>query len=136
MIIPSDLKPFANQGLPTVIKFINQINEYREVMGKPAINLIGVLPSKISGNNKFLQYTFPKQREVITERYNLPLMDSVIYDRTALSACMNQVLNVAELEYPDPKSIFKFAESNTSAQTSAQEFDILAAEVLKSVGAN
>ena len=136
LIIPSDLKPFANQGLPTVKKFINQINEYREVMGKPQINLIGVLPSKISTNYRYLQSTFPKQREVITERYNLPLMDSVIYDRTALSACMNQVLNVAELEYPDPKSIFKFAESNTSAQTSAQEFDILAAEVLKSVGAN
>ena len=102
LIIPSDLKPFANQGLPTVIKFINQINEYREVMGKPAINLIGVLPSKISGNNKFLQYTFPKQRDVITQRYNLPLMESEIYDRTAISACMNQILNVAELEYPDP----------------------------------
>lgn len=136
LIIPSDLKPFANQGLPTVQKFINQINEYREVMGKPAINLIGVLASKISTNYKYLQSTFPKQREVITQRYNLPLMDAVIYDRTALSACMNQVLNVAELEYPDPKSIFKFAEFSTSAQTSAQEFDILAAEVLKSVGAN
>ncbi|BAY81941.1 hypothetical protein NIES267_14190 [Calothrix parasitica NIES-267] len=136
LIIPSDLKPFANQGLPTVVKFINQTNENREVMGKPAINLIGVLPSKISTNFKFLQSTFPKQREVITERYNLPLMESVIYDRTALSTCMNQVLYVGELEYPDPKSIFKFAESNTSAQTSAQEFDILAAEVLKSVGAN
>lgn len=136
LVIPSDLKPFANQGLPTVKKFINQINEYREVMGKPAINLIGVLASKISTNYRYLQSTFPKQREVITQRYNLPLMDAVIYDRTALSACMNQVINVAELEYPDPKSIFKFAESNTSAQTSAQEFDILAAEVLKSVGAN
>lgn len=136
LIIPSDLKPFANQGLPTVQKFINQINEYREVMGKPAINLIGVLPSKISTNFKYLQSTFPKQREVISQRYKLPLMDAVIYDRTALSACMNQILHVAELEYPDPKSIFKYAESNTSAQTSAQEFDILAAEVLKSVGVN
>ena len=136
LIIPSDLKPFANQGLPTVTKFISNINEYREVMGKPAINLIGVLASKISGNNKFLQYTFPKQRDVITQRYNLPLMETVISDKTALSSCMNQIIKVGELDYPDPKSIFKFAESNPSAQTSAQEFDILAAEVLKSVGMN
>lgn len=134
LIIPSDLKPFANQGLPTVKKFIKQINEYREVMGKPAINLIGVLASKISGNYKFLQHTFPKQRDVIIERYNLPLMDTVISDKTALSSCMNQMIKVEELEYPDPQSIFKFAESTTSAQTSAQEFEMLAGEVLKSVG--
>ncbi|MEM9922673.1 MAG: AAA family ATPase [Cyanobacteria bacterium P01_D01_bin.50] len=136
LIIPSDLKPFANQGLPTVIKFINDINEYREVMAKPAINLIGVLASNISGNSKFLQYTFPKQRDVITQRYKLPLMETVISNKTALSTCMNETIKVGELEYPDPKSIYKFAESNTSAQISAQEFDILAAEVLKSVGVN
>jgi chromosome partitioning protein len=31
LIIPSDLKPFANQGLPTVKNFVSQINESREV---------------------------------------------------------------------------------------------------------
>lgn len=136
LIIPSDLKPFANQGLPTVKKVIKNINEYREVMGKPAINLIGVLASKISTNHKFLQSTFMKQRDVITERYNLPLMEAVIYDRTALSSCMNRILRVGEVEYPEPNSIFKFAESTSSAQTSAQEFEMLAGEVLKSVGVN
>ncbi|MDZ8221438.1 AAA family ATPase [Nostoc sp. ChiVER01] len=136
LIIPSDLKPFANQGLPTVKNFVNQINESREIMGKPPISIIGVLASKISTNAKFLQYNFPKKREVILERYQLPLMEAVIYDRTALSECMNQTILVGDLEYPDPKSIIKFAELKTSAQISAEEFNVLADEVIQKIGAN
>ncbi|WP_375500318.1 AAA family ATPase [uncultured Nostoc sp.] len=136
LIIPSDLKPFANQGLPTVKNFVNQINESREIMGKPPISIMGVLASKISTNAKFLQYNFPKQREVILERYQLPLMEAVIYDRTALSECMNQTLLVGDLEYPDPKSIIKFAELKTSAQISAEEFNVLADEVIQKIGVN
>lgn len=133
LIIPSDLKPFANQGLPTVIDFIKEVNEYKELIGKQPIKLLGVLASKISTNSKFLQYTFPKQRDVILERYNLQLMETVIYDRTALSECMNQVIHTDDLEYPDPKSIIKYAELKTSAQMSAEEFDILAMEVLQKI---
>ncbi|OUL19326.1 AAA family ATPase [Nostoc sp. 106C] len=132
LIIPSDLKPFANQGLPTVKNFVAQINESREVMNKPSIKIMGVLASKISTNAKFLQYTFPKQRDVILERYNLPLMEAVIYDRTVLSECMNQTITIGELEYPDPKSVIKYAEEvKTNAQQSAMEFEVLADEVLK-----
>ncbi|MBD2516745.1 AAA family ATPase [Nostoc sp. FACHB-973] len=131
LIIPSDLKPFANQGLPTVKNFVNQINESRQMMGKPPITIMGVLASKISTNAKFLQYNFPKQREVISERYQLPLLEAVIYDRTALSECMNQTITVGDLEYPDPKSIIKFAELKTSAQISAEEFNVLADEVIR-----
>ncbi|MEH1815127.1 MAG: AAA family ATPase [Nostoc sp.] len=134
LIIPSDLKPFANQGLPTVKNFVNQINESREMMGKPPISIMGVLASKISTNAKFLQYNFPKQREVISERYQLPLMEAVIYDRTALSECMNQTISVGDLEYPDPKSVIKFAELKTSAQISAEEFNVLADEVIQKMG--
>lgn len=134
LIIPSDLKPFANQGLPTVKNFVNQINESREIMGKPPISIMGVLASKISTNAKFLQYNFPKQREVISERYQLPLMEAVIYDRTALSECMNQTISVGDLEYPDPKSVIKFAELKTSAQISAEEFNVLADEVIQKIG--
>jgi cellulose biosynthesis protein BcsQ len=134
LLIPSDLKPFANQGLPTVKNFIKQIDEYREMIGKPPINIIGVVASKISTNSKFLQYTFPKQRSVISERYDLPLMEAVIYDRSSLSECMNYTLTVGELEYPDPKSIIKFAQTKTNAQQSALEFEILADEVLQKIG--
>jgi chromosome partitioning protein len=80
LIIPSDLKPFANQGLPTVKNFIKDINENRSTVGRESIELIGVLASKISTNARFIQYTFPKQRDVIGKRYEMPLMESVIYD--------------------------------------------------------
>ncbi len=137
LIIPSDLKPFANQGLPTVKNFINEINESREVLGKQPINIIGVLASKISTNAKFLQYKFPQQRSVISSRYNLPLMEAVIYDRTVLSECMNQTITVGDLEYPDPKSVIKYAEEvKPDAQKSAMEFDVLASEVLRKMGVN
>jgi chromosome partitioning protein len=135
LIIPSDLKPFANQGLPTVKNFIKSINENRTTFGKQPIELLGVLASKISTNARFIQYTFPKQREVIGKRYELPLMESVIYDRTALSESFNKMIVISDVEYPDPKSIFKYAdEVNSSAQTSAMEFEILADEVLTKIG--
>ena len=104
------------------------------MVGKKPINIIGVLASKISTNAKFLQYTFPKQRSIICERYELPLMESVIYDRTSLSECMNNTLIVGDLEYPDPKSIIKYAQTKTNAQQSALEFEVLANEVLEKIG--
>lgn len=134
LIIPSDLKPFANQGLLSVKNFMKEVNEYREVIGKPPVTLMGVLPSKIATNPKYLEYTFPKQRRVILERYNLPLMETVIYERTALSECTNQTISIGDLEVPDPKSILDFADakpSSTPAQTAAGEFELLAMEVLK-----
>jgi chromosome partitioning protein len=135
LIIPSDLKPFANQGLPTVKKFIKTINESRKMFFKQPIEILGVLPSKISTNARFIQYTFPKQRAVISSRYEMSLMDSVIYDRTALSESFNKTILVGDIEYPDPKSIFKYAhESKSSAEDSAMEFEILADEVLTKIG--
>lgn len=98
---------------------------------------MGVLPSKIVTNPKFLEYTFPKQRRVVSERYNLPLMETVIYERSALSECTNQTITIGDLEVPDPKSILDFAKAkpySTSAQTSAGEFDLLAMEVLNKMG--
>jgi chromosome partitioning protein len=134
LIIPSDLKPFANQGLPTVKEFLKGIDESRETFGKQPIEVLGVLASKISTNSKFIQYTFPKQRAVISDRYEMSLMESVIYDRTALSESFNKTVMTGEIEFPDPKSIFKYADSNSSGQTSAMEFDILADEVLTKIG--
>jgi len=135
LIIPSDLKPFANQGLPTVKNFINSINENRTTFGKQPIQVLGVLASKISTNARFIEYTFPKQREVIANRYAMPLMESVIYDRTALSESFNKVVVVGDIEYPDPKSIFKYAdEVKSAAQVSAMEFEVLATEVLAKIG--
>ncbi|MBD2059528.1 AAA family ATPase [Oculatella sp. FACHB-28] len=134
LIIPSDLKPFANQGLSSVKGFLKQVDEFREMVGKQPIQILGVLPSKISTNTKFLQATFPKQRKTILDHYNLSLMKSVIFERAALSHCLNQTLIVGDMEVPDPKSIFEHAEGNASARQSADEFEDLAKEVLEKVG--
>jgi chromosome partitioning protein len=135
LIIPSDLKPFANQGLPTVKNFIKSINEIRTIIGKQPLELLGVLASKISTNARFVEFTFPKQRAVISNRYEMPLMESVIYDRTALSESFNKIVIVGEMEYPDPKSIFKYAnEVKSTAQVSAMEFEVLAEEVISKTG--
>ncbi len=135
LIIPSDLKPFANQGLPTVKNFIKSINETRSVLSKKPLELLGVLASKISTNARYIEFTFPKQRAVISDRYEMPLMDSVIYDRTALSESFNKIVIVGVMEYPDPKSIFKYAdEVKRTAQVSAMEFEVLAQEVISKTG--
>jgi chromosome partitioning protein len=135
LIIPSDLKPFANQGLPTVKNFIKSINESRRNFNKKPLEVLGVLASKISTNAKFVEFTFPKQRDVIGKRYGMELMESVIYDRTFLSESFNKIIEVGEIEYPDPKSIFKYAnEIKSTAQVSAREFEVLADEVLTKIG--
>jgi cellulose biosynthesis protein BcsQ len=135
LLIPSDLKPFANQGLPTVKEFVKSMDETRKSFGRKPLELLGVLPSKISTNARYIEYTFPKQREVISKRYGMPLMDAVIYDRTALSESFNKTVVVGEIEYPDPKSIFKYADDvKNTAQISAREFEVLADEVLSKIG--
>lgn len=130
LIIPSDLKPFANQGLSSVYNFIKEINEFRESINKKPISIMGVLPSKISTNAKSFDKTFPKQKETILRHYNFPVMDSIIFERAALSHCLNQTVSIGDLEIPDPRSIFDFADKNVSANQSAQEFESLAKEVL------
>lgn len=130
LIIPSDLKPFANQGLSSVHDFIEEINEFRESINKKPINVMGVLSSKISTNVKAFDKAFPKQKETILKHYNFPVMDSIIFERVALSHCLNQTVFIGDLEIPDPRSIFDFADKNVSANQSAQEFESLAKEVL------
>jgi hypothetical protein len=50
---------------------------------------------------------------------------------------MNQTITVGDLEYPDPKSVMKYAEElKSDAQKSAMEFEILADEVLTGIGLN
>lgn len=131
LIIPSDLKPFANQGLPSVTQFISQVNEFREMIGKGPLNILGVLPSKISPNPKFLQYTFPKQKSVIPGRYGLSLMDTIIYERTILSQCTNNTSLMGD-DIPEPKSILEYAPDSLSSG----EFEALALEVLTKTGIN
>ncbi|GAX34433.1 AAA family ATPase [Nodularia sp. NIES-3585] len=130
LIIPSDLKPFANQGLTNVKDFVKAINGFRKQVRKPPIEILGVLASKISTNNKFVQSTLKKRMERIPERYDITMMDTVIYERDDLAKCAEKVLIVGDMEIPDPISVLDFKPGSTSAQ----EFELLAKEVLQKIG--
>ena len=130
LMIPSDLKPFANEGLKNVVSFIDEINDDKEAFGVQPIKLLGVLPSKVSSNNKFNQYTLPKRRKVVTERYNLPLFETNIYERDDLAKALDKTIFVGDLEIPDPKSIFEYRPDSMAAA----EFEALALELKEKIG--
>ncbi|MHC5745263.1 MAG: ParA family protein [Nostoc sp.] len=130
LIIPSDLKPFANQGLTNVKEFIKGINTFRKQIRKPPIETLGVLACKISTNNQFVKHTLPKRLEAIPKRYNLEVMDTVIYDRDDLAKCAEKSLIIGDMEIADPMSVLDFKPDSIAAQ----EFELLAIEVLQKIG--
>jgi cellulose biosynthesis protein BcsQ len=130
LIIPSDLKPFANQGLANVCSFLQEANEYREDKNLVPCKLLGVLPSKIATNARFLKSTFSKQKAAIVDVHNMPLMNSIIYERIALSKSLNNIKEEGDYDIPAPQSIFEFAKSDVSANSSASEFEALIQEVV------
>lgn len=132
LMIPSDLKPFANQGLIHVKDFIKKVNAFKRQIGKQPLEVLGVLACKISTNSKFVQYSLPKRRAIIPKRYGIEMMESVIYERDDLAKCAEQMQMVGELEIADPISVLDFKPDSDSAQ----EFEELAREVLEKIGKN
>ncbi|WP_375477058.1 AAA family ATPase [uncultured Nostoc sp.] len=130
LIIPSDLKPFANQGLTNVKEFIKGINTFRKQIRKPPIEILGVLACKIFTNNQFVKHTLPKRLEAIPKRYDLQVMDTVIYDRDDLAKCAEKFLIIGDMEIADPISVLDFKPDSIAAQ----EFELLAIEVLQKIG--
>nr|WP_052334355.1 AAA family ATPase [Oscillatoria sp. PCC 10802] len=130
LIVPSDLKPFANQGLVNVKTFVKKTNEFRRFISKQPIEILGVLPCKISTNARFIEYTLPRHIEIVPKRYDLKVMNTIIYQRDELSKCLEQTLYVGDLQIPDPRSVFDFKPFGESAK----EFEQLAKEVLKAIG--
>lgn len=130
LIVPSDMKPYANQGLVNVKNFVAEANETRSAIGKEKLEVLGVLPSKVLTNQKYLDYAFPRQRDNVLHRYGFPVMDTIIYERIALSNCVNKTITMGNLEIPDPKSVFEF-DSNSD---SVKEFRNFSYEVLQKIG--
>lgn len=130
LIIPSDLKPFANQGLINVKDFIKKVNGFKKQIGKNPLQVLGVLPSKISTNTKFVQYSLPRRRDAIPKRYGMEIMESVIYERDDLAKCAEQTQIVGDMEIADPISVLDFKPDSLAAQ----EFEVLAMEVLEKIG--
>ncbi len=130
LIIPSDLKPFANQGLLNVNNLIKQVNTYRKFISKQPLQILGVVPCKIPTHGKFLQYTLPRHIEAIPKRYGLNVMDTVIYQREELSKCIEPSQVVGNMEIPAPRSVLDYKPGGDSAK----EFELLAIEVMQKIG--
>ncbi len=129
LIIPSDLKPFANQGLNNVFRFVNEINEFREVIGKNQLEILGILPSKIMTNDKYVKNTLPLLVEKIKTKYQIPIFDTFIFERIDLAKCVDNTLVEENAILPDPKSIYDFKPDCPSAH----EFNQLCNEFLLKV---
>jgi chromosome partitioning protein len=130
LIIPSDLKPFANEGLRNVRNFVEQIDEFRNFTNRSAIKVMGVLPSKILTTASYIKSTLPKQEKVVTERYGFPVLETRIFQREDLSRALDNFVMEGDRQIPDPKSIFDFKPDSMSAA----EFEELANEVLEKIG--
>jgi cellulose biosynthesis protein BcsQ len=126
LLIPSDLKPFANEGLKNVQRFVNEINDFRDSMGRNAIEILGVLASKVATHAKFVQHSLPKMEAIVEERYGFRLLNTRIYERRDVSLAVERTLEVGDLDIPDPQSVLDFKPDSPSAQ----EFEDLAKEVL------
>lgn len=132
LIIPSDLKPFANQGLTNVKEFIKKANAFKKQLRMPPLQILGVLPCKISTNSKFVQSTLKNRIAKISKKYELDVFDTVIYERDDLAKCAEKVITIGDMEVADPISVLDFKPNSTSAQ----EFELLAKEVLNKIGIN
>ena len=127
LIIPSDLKPFANQGLNNVKDFIDEVNVNRQYAQKVPIELIGVLSSKISPNAMFRKRTLPGLKTRVEEDYGINVMTTVITQRETLARCTENAEYTQEgQQIPNPKSIFDYDINCRSAK----EFNALVDEVL------
>ncbi len=131
LLIPSDLKPFANEGLENVKSFINEINGFKEMVSLPKLQVLGILPNKVSTNPRFLNKTFKERVQNIEQRYQIPVLsECTIYDRDDLAKCLDQSVELGELDVADPRSIFDFKANSKSAE----EFFKLADVVMSKVG--
>ncbi|PZV13695.1 MAG: chromosome partitioning protein ParA [Pseudanabaena sp.] len=130
LIIPSDLKPFANEGLRNVRNFIEQIDDFRSFTNRSSIKILGVLPSKILTNANYIKATLPKQEKIIEDRYGFPVFETRIFQREDLSRAIDNFVIESDRQIPDPKSIFDFKPDSMSAA----EFEELANEVLEKIG--
>jgi cellulose biosynthesis protein BcsQ len=129
LIIPSDLKPFANQGLNNVKHFIDEINEDKAALKLKPIEVLGILPSKIYTFTNFVRFALPRQITMV-KNYGFPVMDTIIFERADVSKSLENYVEDGNDLRPDPKSILDYKPNSDSAK----EFESLALEVLKKIG--
>ncbi|MEE3719109.1 AAA family ATPase [Tumidithrix elongata RA019] len=91
LIIPSDLKPFANEGLRNVKTFIEEVDEFREGILKQPLKVLGVLPSKILTTASYVKNSLPKAEKLIETRYGFPVLETRIFQREDLAKCIGHL---------------------------------------------
>jgi cellulose biosynthesis protein BcsQ len=130
LIIPSDLKPFANEGLNNVRNFIANINEAKEAFGLDPLEVLGVLRSKISTFAQFVKYTLPKRTAIVENDYGFTVMDTIIFEREDIAKSLENCVPDGNDFRPQPQSLLDYRPDSDSAK----EFETLASEVLKKIG--
>jgi cellulose biosynthesis protein BcsQ len=127
LLIPSDLRPFANEGLRNVRRFVNDVNEIRDSIKKEPIEILGVIASKLGTSPKFVEYTLPRMIKLVEQNYGFPVLNSKIFERRETSKAIERLTEIGDLLIPDPISILD-AEPKSQA---AKEFEELAQEVMQ-----
>ena len=127
LLIPSDLRPFANEGLRNVRRFVNDVNEFRDSIGKEPIEILGVVASKVGVNPRFVQYTLPRMIENVEQEYGFPVLNSKIFERRKTSEAVERVKEIGDLTIPDPISIL----DHDPKSDAAIEFEKLAQEIIQ-----
>lgn len=133
LLIPSDLKVFANEGLANVKKLIEETNLTREMEGldRPNLKLIGILPTKILPNARHIENLKKQRIPRIEQTYGLSVLkDYMITQRVDLADCLDRHIEIGELDIPDPKSVFE----HNPTSSSITEFEKLADYVLLQIG--
>jgi cellulose biosynthesis protein BcsQ len=118
LLIPSDLKPFANQGLSNVLLLLEQVNTFRRQIKEPELASLGIVPVKILPNHQFLNTTFKKRKQELKQWGVFEILETIIYERDEL--------NKAAEFFDSPVSVSRLK----SDSLSAKEFDLLAEEIL------
>jgi cellulose biosynthesis protein BcsQ len=127
LLIPSDLRPFANEGLKNVRRFVHDINEYRDSMGKASIDIVGVVASKVGTSPKFVEYTLPRMIDIVEKNYGFSVLKSKIFERRITSESIEKTIEIGDLIVPDPTSIL----DHDPKSPAAKEFEDLAQEVIQ-----
>lgn len=131
LLIPSDLKPFANEGLENVKEFVKEINAYRKILSRPPIDILGILPTKISPNAGFVKSTLQNRMAMVKERYSIEVLkDYVIFEREDLAKCIEQTVDMGDLEIADPRAVEDYKPNSKSVE----EFEKLAQFISKKIG--
>jgi cellulose biosynthesis protein BcsQ len=127
LLIPSDLRPFANEGLRNVRRFVNDVNEQRDSLGKQPIEVLGIIASKMGTNPRFVEHSLPKMIANVEQNYGFPVLESMVFERAETSGAVQRTIEVGDLVVPDPVSVLDDAPDSKAAG----EFRNLAKEVMK-----